>query len=268
MKLFLSRRSLSLTPIVVVLLSLASASSGAYQVSHRSQPVTVRPTAFVAHKQLFQAIAMPQIQPQEMIPGYTIPPVSGGLAPLLSTIPTTQPVVFLGIDDGRDKLPTDLPIMKHNHIKASLFLANHLIEDNPNFFKDFITAGSYVEDHSVSHVQLSKLSYARQRQEICEEADLQTQQFGRRPVLFRPPYGDYNTDTRRAAADCGMKAVVLWIAKANGGSMQYQVGDHLRPGDIVLMHFRPEFAQDMQAFVQAEKAAGLHTVLLEDWLGR
>ena len=63
-----------------------------------------------------------------------------------------------------------------------------------------------------------------------------------------------------------MKAVVLWIAKANGGSMQYQVGNRLRPGDIVLMHFRPEFAQDMQAFVDAEKAAGLHTVLLEDWI--
>jgi len=69
---------------------------------------------------------------------------------------------------------------------------------------------------------------------------------------------------RQAAYDCGMKAVVTWIAKANGGSMQYQIGDKLRAGDIVLMHFRPEFKSDLQAFVDAEKAAGLHTELLED----
>ncbi len=63
-----------------------------------------------------------------------------------------------------------------------------------------------------------------------------------------------------------MKAVVLWAAKASGGSMQFQVGNKLRPGDIVLMHFRPEFKQDLQAFVIAEKQAGLHTDLLENWL--
>jgi hypothetical protein len=61
-----------------------------------------------------------------------------------------------------------------------------------------------------------------------------------------------------------MKAVVTWIAKANGGSMQYQIGNGLRPGDIVLMHFRPEFKQDLQAFINAQDAAGLHTELLED----
>jgi peptidoglycan/xylan/chitin deacetylase (PgdA/CDA1 family) len=264
MKLVSSLRFVSLTPILVLLLSLASAVSGAYQLARSEHPL--QPTAFVSHSQLVKALTLPEIQLQDMFPDYAIPPISDGLAPVLTTIPTTQPVVFLGIDDGQDKLPTDLPIMKYNRVKASLFLADHIIKDNPAFFKDFISAGSYVEDHSVNHVQMSKLSYTQQRQEICNEADLQTRQFGRRPILFRPPYGDYNNDTRRAAADCGMKAVVLWIAKANGGSMQYQVGDHLRPGDIVLMHFRPEFAQDMQAFVDAEKAAGLHTVLLEDWV--
>jgi peptidoglycan/xylan/chitin deacetylase (PgdA/CDA1 family) len=95
-------------------------------------------------------------------------------------------------------------------------------------------------------------------------ADYVQQQFGRRPIFFRPPGGAYSNTMRRAAADCGMKAVVTWIAKANGGSMQYQIGDHLRPGDVVLMHFRPEFKQDMQAFLDAMTVAGLHTELLEN----
>ena len=264
-----SQRLVSLPAIIVIFLSTLCASFGMYQVlgvtqtGHRLEPRVVRSPAPINNP-----TADSYVQPQELPPDYTIPPITNGFAPLLTTIPTKQSVVFLGIDDGQVKLPIDLPIMQHYHIKASLYLANHLIEDNPNYFKKFVTAGSFVENHSVSHIQLSKLSYNQQRKEICDEADLQAQQFGRRPVLFRPPYGDYNRDTQRAAADCGMKAVVLWIAKANGGSMQYQIGDHLRPGDIVLMHFRSEFAQDLQAFADAEKAAGLHTVLLEDWLAK
>ena len=204
--------------------------------------------------------------PVPLPPDYTIPPITNGLAPLLINIPTKQNVVFLGIDDGVYKQATELQLMKKNNIKASLFLADIFIRDNPAFFKKFISAGSYVENHTINHKLLSRLSYEEQKQEICLEADRQQLEYGRRPVLFRPPGGDYNQNTQRAAAACGMKAVILWIAKANGGSMQYQVGNKLQPGDIVLMHFRPEFAADMKAFIAAEKAAGLRTALLEDWI--
>jgi peptidoglycan/xylan/chitin deacetylase (PgdA/CDA1 family) len=118
----------------------------------------------------------------------------------------------------------------------------------------------------LDHRLLSQLSLNDQKLEICGEADFMEKEYGRRPILFRPPGGAYNQDTQRAAASCGMKAVVLWNAKASGGSMQYQLGHSLRSGDIVLMHFRPEFQKDMQAFINAEKAAGLHTELLENWL--
>lgn len=199
-------------------------------------------------------------------PDYLIPPVTNGVAPMLVHIPTKEPVVFLGIDDGEYKQLFEEQLMAANNIKASLFLANRFIEDNPAFFRSFETEGSVIEDHTIDHALLSKLTYEQQKQEICGEADLQEQQFGRRPILFRPPGGDYNDFTAQAAAACGMRAVVLWIAKANGGSMQYQIGNSLRPGDIVLMHFRPEFKSDLAAFVKAEKAAGLHTELLENWL--
>ena len=97
-------------------------------------------------------------------------------------------------------------------------------------------------------------------------ADYEEKTFGRRPVFFRPPGGSYSAVMQKAAYDCGMKAIVTWIAKANGGSMQYQIGSGLRPGDVVLTHFRPEFLKDLKAFVDAENAAGLHTELLEDAL--
>ena len=196
---------------------------------------------------------------------YKIPAIADGKAPVIRRLPTQEPVVFLGIDDGANKQAFELDVMRQNNVKASLFLANSFIHSNPDFFKDFVAAGSLIENHSVSHRLFTNLSYDEQVKEICGQADLEAQQFGRRPILFRPPGGAYNEDTQRAAATCGMKAVVLWIAKANGGSMQYQVGTKLRPGDIVLMHFRPEFKDDMQAFLDAAKASGLHTELLSEW---
>ena len=195
-----------------------------------------------------------------------IPSVKYGLAPLIINVATTQKVVFLGIDDGGNKEQSEINLLAQQNVHATLFLADLFVGNKSDFFKGFIPTGSLIEDHTLNHRPMSHLSYDEQVREICGMADLEEQQFGRRPVLFRPPFGDYNKNTQRAAATCGMKAVVLWVAKANGGSMQYQVGNSLRPGDIVLMHFRPEFAQDLKAFVEAQNAAGLHTELLEDWL--
>jgi peptidoglycan/xylan/chitin deacetylase (PgdA/CDA1 family) len=209
-----------------------------------------------------QPVAMPAPPKHDV----RIPPVENGLAPVISALPTKEPVVFLTIDDGAYKDPAEVELMKKHNLKASLFLTYNVIKSNPSFFKDFIALGSLVENHTITHSYLSQLSYAGQKQEICGQADKMQELYGRRPVLFRPPGGFYNDTTRRAAADCGMKAVVMWTAKANGGSMQYQVGNRLRAGDIVLMHFRPEFRQDLESFVTAMHVAGLRTELLEDWL--
>jgi peptidoglycan-N-acetylglucosamine deacetylase len=195
-----------------------------------------------------------------------IPPVENGLAPVLARLPTQQPVVFLGIDDGAHRQPYELELLRQHGVRASLYLANSFIHAEPEFFVPFVRAGYPVQNHSLTHTLMPRLSYAEQVREICGSADLQAQQFGARPIFFRPPGGAYNTATRRAAATCGMRAIVTWIAKANAGRMEYQLGHALRPGDIVLMHFRPEFRADLQAFVDALAAAGLRTELLEDWV--
>lgn len=206
--------------------------------------------------------------PPPFVADYKLPPIQNGMAPVVYTLPTSQNIVFLGIDDGAFKDQSVIDILKQNNIKASLFLSKAFIANNPDFFKQIIDQGSFVEDHTISHDtnMVKNQSYEQQKAEICGMADYELAHYGRRPTLFRPPGGAYSDAMRQAAADCGMKAVVTWIAKANGGAMQYQVGNKLRPGDVVLMHFRPEFAKDMQAFVSAEKAAGLHTELIEDAL--
>ncbi|MET3921240.1 polysaccharide deacetylase family protein [Arthrobacter sp. UYEF20] len=206
---------------------------------------------------------------RSFIPDFTLPPVHGGLVPVLTRIPTKHPVVFLTIDDGVTRTPEMVRLMAEYDYPASIFLTRNFVQADPAFFKQFATQGSLVENHTVSHNinMVTQLGYQQQLAEITGMQEFAEQQFGRRPTLFRPPGGAYSNALRQAAAAAGLKAIVTWEAKANAGRMDYQYGSSLRPGDIVLMHFRQEFAADLAAFRAAQLAAGLEVVLLESFLG-
>ncbi|MFF2844677.1 polysaccharide deacetylase family protein [Paenarthrobacter sp. NPDC057981] len=203
------------------------------------------------------------------IPDFQLPPIVGGLASVITKIPTKHPVVFLTIDDGNIKTPESVKLMAEYDYPASLFLTKDTIADNPAFFNAFKAQGSLVENHTVTHNinMVRQWGYQQQLNDMMGMQEYALQQYGRRPTLFRPPGGAYSTVMRQAVADAGMKAIITWEAKANAGKMDYQVGNSLRPGDIVLMHFRAEFAADLAAFRAAQLAAGLEVVLLEDFLG-
>jgi peptidoglycan/xylan/chitin deacetylase (PgdA/CDA1 family) len=213
-------------------------------------------------------IAVPQKMvyfPQNYIPDTTAVE-SAPLAPVLLRIQTAQPVVFLGIDDGWVQSPEALHWLTTQKLPFTLFLTDDAIKGNYAYFKQLQAAGMTIQDHTIAHPQLSKLTDEQQKAEICGGADKMEGAFGKRPTLFRPPYGDYNAATRRIVSECGMKAVILWHAKVNGGSMQFQGVDRLMNGDIVLMHFRPEFMKDMSAFMAEADKQKLTVSKLEDWV--
>lgn len=203
------------------------------------------------------------------IPDFKLPPVLDGLAPVLTRIETKHPVVFLTIDDGATRTPEMVGLMADYDYPASIFLARNFVQGDPGFFKQFAAQGSLVENHTLSHNvnMASQMGYQQQLAEINGMQDYARQQFGRSPTLFRPPGGAYSAAMRQAVAAAGLAAIITWEAKSNAGRMDYQYGKVLRPGDIVLMHFRPEFAADLAAFRAAQLAAGLEVVLLEDFLG-
>jgi peptidoglycan-N-acetylglucosamine deacetylase len=262
------KRVRSLIVISIVLMGVISA-EGIFWFGHKNTATSIVPQVAKTNAQTSKPDTKNKVpkQASTSVIDYQIPPVTNGLAPVLHTIPTKQPVVFLGIDDGANKNEKWLQMMQQNNIKVSIYLAKRFITDNPAYFLPFQSSGvGKIEDHSLTHRLLSGVAYEDQKKEICGMADYETEIYGKRPLFFRPPGGSYDINTQKAAADCGMKAVVIWHAKANGGSMQYQSGHALVAGDIVLMHFRPEFAADMQSFIDAQNAAGLHTEFLEDWL--
>lgn len=164
---------------------------------------------------------------------------AGGPVPVVSDVPTSEKVVFITIDDGAEKDPEFVAMMRDLRIPFTMFLTDAAIRSDYRYFTPLVAQGHDVANHTLTHPNLRTLSAEAQRREICGQQEKLTKEYGKRPRLFRPPYGNWNESTRAAAAACGVDAIVLWRESMQIKNMQYQRGDKkLHPGDIILAHFR------------------------------
>ncbi|MEU6575070.1 polysaccharide deacetylase family protein [Streptomyces sp. NPDC046805] len=173
-------------------------------------------------------------------PGFEVEGEEGlDLPPVFTAIPTRQKVVFLTLDDGAEKDPAFLRMMTDLHIPYTAFLSNDSVEDDYGFFRRAQAEGVTLDNHTLHHPYLPGLSYDEQEEEICGMQAIMTKQFGRRPTVFRPPYGNYNRNTLLAARSCGIKYAPIWEEEVFADHWEYRGDDtHLHPGDIVLSHFQ------------------------------
>jgi peptidoglycan/xylan/chitin deacetylase (PgdA/CDA1 family) len=208
---------------------------------------------------------VPRFPPAPAPEPITLPP--GDEVPFLSRIPVTRPVAFLTIDDGYLKNPEAPKLLAAAGIPVTLFLTTDAIQDDIPFFDRLRDYGAVIEAHTISHPELAGKWEGFQRHQICDGADRLGQWYGRRPVLFRPPFGDKDRTTLRVAKQCGLRAAFMWKETVNEGKVRYQEQPkRIQPGDIILMHFRPAFVQDFLAALRAIHRAGLTPALLEDYV--
>ncbi|MFF9816927.1 polysaccharide deacetylase family protein [Streptomyces sp. NPDC014006] len=196
-----------------------------------------------------------------------------GLPPVFTRIPTDQKIVFLTIDDGAEKDPAFLRMMSDLHVPYTAFLSNDLIKNDYGYFKKMQARGVTLNNHTLHHPYLPGLSYARQKYEICDMQDIIAKQYGKRPTVFRPPFGNYNQDTLRAAQSCGIKYAPLWDEEVFVDHWEYrEVDQDLHPGDIVLTHFRGRgdwkgtMPDMVRRFLKKVTDKGYAVARLEDYL--
>jgi peptidoglycan/xylan/chitin deacetylase (PgdA/CDA1 family) len=188
------------------------------------------------------------------------------LAPAFSRIPTTNKVIFLGIDDGIVRDPAVRDLLAQANIPFTMFLVQGQAQAGEDYFHQLQQVGGVVESHTINHPDLTKVSATQLQTEICSTLDDYQTRFGRRPTLFRPPYGFYNDNVRAVAASCGYKAVILWKGSTNDGRFDLQEGTQLQPGDIVLMHFRTDLVANLQRVFEVCREQGFAIASLEDYL--
>ncbi|MET8244747.1 polysaccharide deacetylase family protein [Streptomyces sp. NPDC005202] len=165
-----------------------------------------------------------------------LPGTSGpGLPPVVNHIRTSDKVVFLTYDDGAEKDPRFVDMVRELRLPVSMFLTDRVVGPGYGHFARLLSVGADLQNHTLDHPSLRGLPYAGQRAEICGQRDKLRSRFGVRPRLFRPPYGAYDATTLRAAADCDVSAVVLWRASMTETGLHFTRGRDLHPGDILLV---------------------------------
>lgn len=195
------------------------------------------------------------------------------LPPVFTTVPTKERIVFLTIDDGAEKDPAFLRMMSELKIPYTAFLTDEEIKDDYGYFEKMQARGITLNNHTLSHPYLPGLSYQEQKREICGMQDVIEERYGKRPTVFRPPFGNYNGDTLRAAKACGIEYAPIWSEEVYVDHWEYREWDRvLHPGDIVLTHFRGRDDWDgtmtdmVRRFLDKVTAEGYAVARLEDYL--
>ncbi|MFJ6937273.1 polysaccharide deacetylase family protein [Streptomyces sp. NPDC101132] len=186
-----------------------------------------------------------------------------GLPPVVSRVPTAEKVVFITVDDGWYHDPAVAQALVEKRVPASLFLLPGATSYDTAYFTGLVAQGRVkVENHTVNHPDLTTLDAAGKDAEVCGAGEQLEAVFGREPKLLRPPYGAYDDDVRLAAKACGVKALVTWTHDfTTWGDVPPPV-PALKAGDIVLLHFTPTLAADLQRALDAARAAGLKPAAL------
>jgi peptidoglycan/xylan/chitin deacetylase (PgdA/CDA1 family) len=235
----------------------------------------LRPAAVASHMAIVPA-SMTLLDYLAMIPSFPVRPApvkislphAAGEAAVITHLPTDSKVAFITVDDGWWAEALTQNLIDQSGIPVTAFLITTAVKGtSETFFANLQSHGVVIEDHTVTHPDLTTLNLAGQEAEICSAAGQLGNWFGRRPLYLRPPYLSYNEVTLRAAWSCGIGAVVSANDSVANGVISYSdSAGKIDPGDIVVMHFEPDFAINFVNALRAIKAAGLTPAVLQDWI--
>lgn len=149
---------------------------------------------------------------------------------------------------GGDKTLGILDLLDEYNIKTTFFLVDIWTQKYPELVKEIVARGHEIGNHSTSHPQMSKLNETQIAKELNTQADNVRAIAGVRPVLFRPPYGDYNNrviTTARAQGFVPIQWSVDSLDWKNRGAQEIiNRATKVKSGDIVLFHNDSQYILD------------------------
>jgi peptidoglycan/xylan/chitin deacetylase (PgdA/CDA1 family) len=186
--------------------------------------------------------------------------------------------IALTFDDGPGPYtPGVLSVLERLRVHATFFVIGKMLRYFSASTVREIKDGDVIGDHTETHPQMALLSAHEQYEELFEQIARIELLGGPRPVLFRPPYGSFNTTTLRELHRLHL-LMTLWSVDTEdylqpGVSVIVQrvlAGAHA--GAIVLMHdaggTRTQTIAALPIVIDDLRARGFHLVtvpqLLED----
>jgi peptidoglycan/xylan/chitin deacetylase (PgdA/CDA1 family) len=178
--------------------------------------------------------------------------------------------VALTFDDGPGPYtPEVLNVLEREHAPATFFVIGQEIHDFASSTEREIHDGFVIGDHTENHPMMAQLSKHDQGEQLFEQAARIELLGGRKPSLFRPPYGSFNATTFHLLAQMHM-LMVLWSVDTDDYELPgveaivNHVLEGAKPGAIFLMHDaggnRSETVAALPLIIHKLRARGFHLV--------
>lgn len=203
-----------------------------------------------------QIVTVSNIQQQKELPVYCVQ--------------TDKPQIALSFDAawGNEDTQTLLDILASHNVKVTFFMTGGWVESYPEDVKKIAAAGHDLGNHSENHKNMSQLSSGQQKEELMKVHEKVKALTGLDMNLFRPPYGDYNSELILTAKTCGYLPIqwdvdsLDWKDYGVDSIIQTVTQHkHLGNGSIILMHNGAKYtAQALETVITTLQGLGYELV--------
>ncbi|MGN1126590.1 MAG: polysaccharide deacetylase family protein [Ruminococcus sp.] len=169
---------------------------------------------------------------------------------------------------GDEQTHALLDILKEYNVKSTFFLVGDWVDKYPDDVKDIYDAGHDIGNHSDTHPHMTEMSTEEQQKQIeaCNEKIKKIT--GKKPKLFRAPYGDYNNSVVQSVKNLNMYCVQWDIDSLDWkdpspSEMVDRIVPNLQNGSIILMHNGAKNTPEaLPMIIEAVREAGYEFVPL------
>lgn len=151
-----------------------------------------------------------------------------------------KPKIAITFDDGPhpDFTPKLLDGLKERNVKASFFVIGNLAQANPDLIRRQKAEGHLIGNHTYNHVDITKMSDEKARQEIRKTNEVLQNITGEEVNFVRPPFGIWQKKLEKELE----VLPVLWSVDPldwtteNADEIVNKVVTKAKENDIILMH--------------------------------
>ena len=190
----------------------------------------------------------------------------------LTAAPTRPRLAVLTFDDGPYPVTTPLLLAQLHalNVPAEFFLIGNDATRQPAIAANVAAVGMGIGNHTLSHPEMTSLSGQAQLDEINRGAEAIRAATSVKVEYFRPPHGNFNADTVRAARSAD-EAMIFWDVDPGDwrtmtpDEIAANVNDHAKAPALILLHNGKDATiEALPKIVNAYRAAGFTFVTLAE----
>lgn len=185
-----------------------------------------------------------------------------GLQPIYKGNPNKKMVAFMvNVAWGTEELIEMLEILDKENIKLTFFLDGMWLKQNTELASKMLENGHELGNHAYSHPDMSKLTRAKQHEQIKKTNDL-LESINAKSKWFAPPSGYYNQTTVEVAKEFDMHTVLWTVDTIDWQNpppdlIVSRISKKLEPGSLVLMHPKQVTRDALRDLIKLAQSKGL-----------